>query len=212
MRIAISGAQGTGKSTIIKKLKEELPIGFSFTGSTTRETMDDGLHINELGTDATQMLIMSKHIRNFALYPNGIFDRCVLDGYVYTVHLYNEKKVSRDVFLLVNDIYTRLIKEYDAICYIPPEFEIINDGVRSIDRSFRDSVTKIFEQEIKYAKQRGFKCAWITGTIEERVKKIQIVIDSINTKKIAEDRYFNKLDEKLKQQIDILRNETNEKD
>ena len=85
MKIAFTGAQSTGKTTLLQAVKsnEEFRYKYEFIDEITRRMVKKGLKINEAGGNTTQLLIMNEHIKNL-LYQNVIMDRCVLDGVVYT--------------------------------------------------------------------------------------------------------------------------------
>ena len=63
MRIAISGAQSVGKTTILNALRsEKIFKDYHVANEVTRRVQSYGLPINENGTDLTQRLIMQEHI------------------------------------------------------------------------------------------------------------------------------------------------------
>lgn len=203
MRLAISGAQSTGKTTIIDMLKKDLLLkGYKFIESPTRSVNKSGLEINERGTDSTQLTMMQEHFTNLRNSPeNSIFDRCALDGYVYTTHLYNLKQVSYRTLEIVEDVFRDLIKKYDIICYIPPEFDIVKDDVRSLNKDFRDSISNIFEEYISLYKLPVLR---LTGTVQERVQKIKDHIKYFNTAIKKEEKSFKKFENVIKEQIKTL--------
>ena len=105
MIFSFTGAQSTGKTTLLKRLHEKnRDYPFEFVPEVTRLVMRDyGVSINEDGDDLTQLLIMTEHVQN--LFRNRayrlirgihmIFDRCAVDGIVYSRWLLNEGKISR---------------------------------------------------------------------------------------------------------------------
>src|SRR6056300_857795 len=82
MRIAFTGAQSTGKTTLLNALKadEAFRYKYEFIDEITRRMQKKGLKINEAGGNTTQLLIMNEHIKNL-LYENVIMDRCMLMGW-----------------------------------------------------------------------------------------------------------------------------------
>ena len=97
MRIAITGTQGTGKTTLLKKLREIEPYKSSYTFVTelTRKLHEKGYPINEQGTDEVQRILAQQCVEA-SLIPNSIADRCVLDNIVFTTFLFNEGKVNQE--------------------------------------------------------------------------------------------------------------------
>lgn len=173
MLIAITGAQGTGKTTLLNALKESsLLKNYKFIDEITRDVKREGHPINENGNDETQFAIMNKHIENSRL-ENAIMDRCALDCFVYTSYLLQHNKISYETYSLIEFGFRHLMEKYDLIFYIKPEFELVDDGVRSADKGFRDEVYDIFENIIAYY---DLPVIEVTGSVEERVKRVEKII------------------------------------
>ena len=147
MRISISGSHSTGKSTLIRALKEIPSIAerFVIKDEVLRDIKKLGININEYGTDETQRLVMSKFLE-YSTIPNTILDRCALDGLVYTTYLYEKKQVKKSTLKIAEAIFENV--RYDMYFYIAPEFDIVPDGVRSENFEFRDRVADLFEEYI----------------------------------------------------------------
>lgn len=174
MRIAISGAQSVGKSTLIESLKKDLFFEkFIFKGDVARTLKAEGIPINEQGNDITQIMVTARFLEIFA-YDNCICDRSILDCMTYTHYHYTRNEVSKKTLELVYHVFKYLIYKYDILYYIPPQFDIVHDGIRSDSKPFQSTTDQIMQQYLK-----DFKVPYIelTGTVEERVK---IVKDSIN--------------------------------
>lgn len=173
MRVAITGAQSTGKSTLLNALKQEYP-NVKFIEEITRELKAQGYKINEDGDDDTQVQIMNLHKKYSTTAENVIYDRCALDGIVYTHYLYNQGNISEDVFQKSLDIFHEIINKYDKICYLKPEFDIVDDGERSINRTFRDEIVTLFEQYIRFY---NINVIVLTGSVEERTQQFKEVFN-----------------------------------
>jgi predicted ATPase len=170
MRFAISGAQGTGKTTIIEALKttyKDQLKGHTILPSPTR-ILSASVPINENGTEFGQKTILASTIsRVFQL--NTIADRCFLDTIAYTKFLYDRGEIS-DEFLEYNTlVVSDLHHLYDQIFYIAPEFDIIVDDVRSGNTDYRDKIVANFEY---YIKTLDIPVIRLTGTVEQRVQQI----------------------------------------
>ena len=175
MKIAFTGAQSTGKTTLLKELKRDpdLSLKYDFRDEITRRMQKKGLSINEGGNDITQLLIMNSHIKN-SLIDNVIMDRCALDGLVYTDWMSRKGKVQQWVLQYADNVFKMLIDRYDHIFYLVPEFDIEDDGVRSTDIDFRNEIVELFE---KYIKAIDIPVIKLTGTVEQRLNKIKETIN-----------------------------------
>lgn len=174
MRIGICGAQSTGKTTLLNALRsEDLLKDYIICNEVTRKVKSYGLPINEQGNNVTQKLIMQEHIVNVFLYNKMITDRTSLDGYVYSTHLHNHRKIDDECWDFVKKIHNKVWSNYDIVFYLDPEFEIEDDGVRSIDRVFRDSIVNLFKYTIEKNKLNVIK---LTGSLRERVESALKII------------------------------------
>lgn len=168
--ISISGAQSTGKTTIINELER---MGYSVKTEITRSVLNKGFKINEEGGDETQRLIIQEHKNRLAALTESddvtILDRGILDGVVYTHYLFNINQVSLETLEYAQKIFKECINKYDVIFYIPPEFDIEADGTRSTNKEFRDSIVKLFEE---YIKEYNIDVVLLKGSAQERVNEV----------------------------------------
>lgn len=170
MRIGIAGAQSVGKTTLLNALRSEPEFkDYQICNEVTRRVKSYGLPINEDGNDITQRLIMQEHIVNVFMYDNMITDRTALDGLVYSSYLMAGNKINVNTYLFVNQVFEKVINSYDLLFYIPPEFDIKDDGVRSTDKKFRDDIAELFKYIID---ERLVPVIHIQGTVRERVEQV----------------------------------------
>ena len=164
-RISISGSHSTGKSTVINKLREipDLVSRFTFKMEILRDIKKTGIKINEFGSDETQLIVMAKHME-YATLPNTILDRGVLDGMVYTAYLYEKDQIKKSTMKIAESIFENM--RYDIQFYIAPEFDIVPDGVRSVNTEFRDRVAELFEEYMDAYKIVPIR---LTGNVDQRV-------------------------------------------
>lgn len=146
----------------------------------TRRVGSYGLPINEDGTDITQRLIMQEHIVNYFMNDRMICDRSALDGIVYSEYLWLNKKVKWSTVEYSASVYEKLMGKYDLIFYIAPEFEIEDDGVRSINKAFRDSIVEIFNNHLETLKQNNIEVTYVSGSVRERVEQVLRKIEWAN--------------------------------
>jgi len=199
MIFSFTGAQSTGKTTLLKRLIEankgvdNWNFPFEFVPEVTRLVRREyEVSINEGGDDITQMLIMTEHIRN--VYGgktdrllrgiHQIYDRCALDGVVYSHYLLDKGKISRTTYEACELIYKKLRNKYDVIFYTSPkDVELVDDGERSVDVHFREDIIDLFNLYL-YSINKDTKdvprVILLEGTVEERLETIKSTLDKLN--------------------------------
>jgi len=174
MRIAITGAQSTGKSTLLRYLKQDDDLkGFEFIDELTRKIAAKGININEEGSNMSQIFTVTIHAENI-VKDHFISDRCALDGLVYTKWLFDQGKVDKWILDYAVGVAKEVIPRYDYIFYLPAEIPIEDDGVRSADVKFRDEIVTLFEM---YAKELDVKLIELTGAVKDRAKQFKRVLE-----------------------------------
>jgi nicotinamide riboside kinase len=173
MLISFSGAQSTGKSTLLELWRQSMPT-WNFVPEITRLVKREyNLPINEQGGDLTQIMIAAEHLRNAYIKrdQHTILDRCSLDGYIYTEWLYKKGKVSESTHKHVRYVFEQTYEKYNCIIYTSPEdVPVINDGVRSADVKFREEIIELFEFYNTYI-PKGVLYK-VNGSIEQRMNQI----------------------------------------
>lgn len=171
MLIAFSGAQCSGKTTLINLLKENEKLkNFDITEKEIRNLTNKGFEINEEGDSQTQLQVMNIHLNNILSNKNKILDRCMLDCFCYTQYLYEKGKIERFIYELIKKAFTEVIySKYSIIFYTKPDFKFIEDGVRSNKNNFRNKMDEIFEELIK---KYDVPVIRLEGSIEKRIKII----------------------------------------
>lgn len=180
--IAFSGAQGTGKTTLLRKMKDDLDFiadpnrEYEFYDEITRKLKREGMKINEQGDDLTQqafinnMYAITKNLNSLYEPYARVFDRCFLDVYCYTKYLHGKGNVGDVTMQLAENMLNDQKDMFECIFYIKPEFDPEDDGVRSVDISFRDEIAEIFESTIN---EKGIQVVNISGSILERYNIIK---------------------------------------
>jgi nicotinamide riboside kinase len=96
-------------------------------------------------------------------------DRTALDGLVYSAYLYNKNQISANTLKYVREVFNKVWHSYDYVFYIEPEFEIVDDGVRSINKEFRDEITGLFRVTID---RENLSMLRVKGSVRNRVNTI----------------------------------------
>lgn len=179
MIVSFTGAQSTGKTTLLNILKAKNDDVHFVDEVTRRIKREYNLPINEEGGILTQSMIMSDHIANvYRKYDDDnlvVLDRCAIDGVVYTNWLFdNTDNISSAMFHMATEIYKAIRNEYDVIFYTDPnDVELEDDGERSSDKKFRDDIIKLFNDTIKQHNNIVVLC----GTVEERLETIKKTLE-----------------------------------
>lgn len=174
--IILTGAQGTGKTTILKLFSEKHPEYTVVTEVVRKLAKKDGIRVNEHGDVTSQKKIFNTYVCK--LSQNGIIsDRGLTDVMGYTDWLADE--MMDDVeggaldfeYMRERDILMRYVKEYPAVyVYFPIEFAVEDDGFRSTSENFRHQIDKHIKRILD-----DNKIPYITvhGTPEERLEQIE---------------------------------------
>lgn len=175
MKIAFTGAQGVGKTTLLDILEkcfnyDEL---VKFIRNITRNTAKEAKYLNRQGDDSIQLALMEAHAIVMNSPYNFIMDRCVLDVFVYTYQLYQNKKVSESAFKECETMFKKYINDYDCLLYIRPEFPISGDEFRSGDVQYQWEIASLFDKIIS---DYQVPVIQLTGTIGDRLKKVLKII------------------------------------
>lgn len=178
MLIGFTGAQSTGKSTLLQMCKSTPYFetnNWLFVDEVTRKVQRDGNMINEFGDNTTQLFILSEHLNNHIIQPqsNMVLDRCVLDGYVYTKWLADQGSVDGWVVRYAENLMHHLADRLDYIFYTQPEdVSLVNDGVRSTNVKFRSDVISIYEELFEHDYAWMKRLIRLRGDINTRMQTI----------------------------------------
>ena len=150
MRIALIGAQGTGKTTILNELKNEpLFNNYEFITEVVRHFHKHyNIPISEKSTDVSQLIYFNKYFEILNLNENFVSDRSLIDVLSYT--LYVKDKIPKYVTDYMFKIIEQYIIKYDYIFYFPIMFPVSSDGVRSNDKTFQRKIDSIMNSVIEY--------------------------------------------------------------
>lgn len=168
MRIAIIGSHGVGKTTLSTKLSAH--FGFSRIPDIVREAHEKKFVINEETSPESQFWILSKMIELERNTPESwIADKTLFDNIIYGNVILKDQKV-KDV---ISDI---VIKEarYDAMFYLPIEFAIADDGLRSLNSEFQAQIDRSY---VEFLDQNNFQYHIVRGTVEERFQQTLQIIE-----------------------------------
>lgn len=191
MLIGFTGAQSTGKSTLLNQMFNDTSFRkCSFIKEVTRKVARRGLNINELGDNVTQLFILNEHLTNHHLTGCTILDRCILDGWVYTQYLHEQGKVDKWVLDYAWKLLTLLVPKLDIIFYTDPvDVPLVDDKVRSVDKTFREEIIRIYMEllsgenyypDVETISLIRSRTVFLSGDVTTRYKTIEKTISTHN--------------------------------
>lgn len=177
-----TGAQSTGKTTLLNKVKELYPERFEYVNEVTRRIQRLGVPINEQAKnyDLTQSLIISDHLANYMKVhvqddyniKDILLDRCIIDGFIYTKYFYDENKVSSMVMDFAEYWFEELTPKYDVIFYTDPsDVKLVDDGVRSNNNEFRNRIIELYNE---FVIDKFDNICILKGSVNDRLEQMKI--------------------------------------
>lgn len=163
MKIAVAGSHGVGKTTFAKTLAEKL--GFAYIPDVVREeAVKKGFVINEKTPPEVHFWLICRQWELEKITPEDwIADKSLFDYLVYGEIVLEDELFKK----VIRKIIERNAK-YDFVFYLPIEFPMKSDGVRSEDLGFQKLVDRRYKKclaefEVKYIT--------LSGSVKERVAK-----------------------------------------
>lgn len=182
MKIAVLGPQNTGKTTFIKDFIEKYS-NYTTPVKTYRDAVvENELEINQKTNTESQRIIRDFMLNQFKNNEeeNVIFDRCLIDNYVYTYLQYKNGLIEKSFLDETYNLMIDSLKYIDMFFYIPTSanVELVQDHVRDIDKVFIDKTNRAFLQilfDLCSSKQIKVVAA-VAGSREERLELVKNII------------------------------------
>lgn len=168
-RIILSGASGTGKSTVLNLFKE---AGYPVVTEVVRTLIKEkGIVINEQAPDESQMLIF-EGVMDSIRGNKFVADRGLADVLGYSEVGYTRGNISGNVFAKQQELALKFTHDNPDIIYIffPVEFDIVADGIRSTDEVYRGQTSQAIENWVCSLSKNQYLT--VHGTPEERFRQI----------------------------------------
>lgn len=173
MRIILTGAQGTGKTTLLNSCKN---MQINLITEVARKLYKNGIiKINENGDEISQRILFNEYKKLLSDTHNYISDRGLTDVFSYTEYLKNKNIISENFYnKQLNDLKEFLINNRDIIyIYLPIEFEIKCDGIRSLNKEFQYDIDKIIKNNLI---KLNIDFIEIKGTVEDRIDILKNIL------------------------------------
>jgi nicotinamide riboside kinase len=173
VKIGLCGTHSSGKTTLLNMLKEE----FKTVNLVSEAARKCPFPINEKTGFKSQEWIFREQVRqelNAPLNEITISDRTVYDQLAYIMYAYELGNITHEEYEVLQRYISAWGWTYDYIIYLPIEFPLVEDGIRSTSEDYR----RIIDDKIQlilmdYDKD---KIATVTGRPKERVEKIKDVL------------------------------------
>ena len=176
MKIGLCGTMSVGKTTLVNALKKESMFkDYKFATERSKYLSSLGIPLNTDSTFKGQLVFAAERSAEL-MQEKMITDRTIIDVMAFcslskAMSIVEKKSLKNTLW--------HLIGEYDIIFYIDDlSIPIENNGVRETNKDYRISIdSKIREIITEYRDQ--CKIVNISGTVEERVNQIKLVLDNM---------------------------------
>lgn len=168
-KVCFTGAQGTGKTTILRKMQE---LGYPIITEVVRKLKaEQGISINKDGDNHSQNLVFKTYMDLFNTKPAFISDRGLTDVISYTKDGVEHGMVDGVVLFEQEELIRKFTADHPDMIYIyfPIEFPVVADGVRSEDEEYRSSIDHHIHSRLE---ELGVDYLTVSGTPEERLEQI----------------------------------------
>jgi nicotinamide riboside kinase len=182
MRIAVIGPQNTGKSTFIKDFLKAFPHYITPTETYRDAIKKHKLKINQLSGENSQRIIrdhMQKIFKENIKNKKVIFDRTMIDNYVYTKIQKDSEMISEEFARETYMMMLKELKKFDLYLFIPTQLGVLlkDDKLRDTDKSYIDKVNKEFMDVLfVLIKDYSINVRVLSGDRKERIKKSTLFI------------------------------------
>jgi nicotinamide riboside kinase len=169
MKIGLCGTVSVGKTTLVNALKEiEQFKDYEFATERSKYLRDQGIALNTDSTLKGQIVFAAERALEL-MKENIITDRTIYDVIAFTFSAESISDFEKREFA---NLVSRFAKEYDVVIYVSPEgVEIEDNGVRTIDAKYRDSIDNAIKLMLN--EWPPVKLIEIKGTTEERIETIK---------------------------------------
>ena len=172
-RIVLTGAQGTGKTTLMNELTKDGTRAISHIRKTAAE---NGLDI-ATATEEGQKIYFKTLKKELSSKKSYVSDRGLSCVAAYTF----DKAVAGEITKKTADKqYMDLVKFHTEnpdvlLVYVPIEFEVEDDGERSTDKEFQAKIDFLIKNILETS---GVQYITVTGSVEDRLSQIATALQA----------------------------------
>ena len=181
--VAMCGAHGTGKSTIVNELRKD-PRCICIDSVTRTQTSQAERRIDGKlkDLDQTQLNILeaikvnAEKIRELKeSLPDDkiiVMDRSSFDFYAYSKNFFVKNLLRHRTMNKIEDELPKLVDFIDLFYYLPIEFNLVDDGIRNMSEELRQGVDKVIREQLFWTG----RTVELNGTLQKRMSKIHTTL------------------------------------
>jgi GTPase SAR1 family protein len=175
MRLAFSGSHGVGKTTLVAWLSDYFQAnGKSVTviGGISRALALRGVNIDVHSRTEDHYFYVAEYARQL-LDAGGeivINDRTLLDAYAY---MRENEAPSRGFAEMMQQLMRWYVRDVDFYFYVPVEFPLIGDGIRSTDVGYQAVVDRAIQSLLVELRVRF---VLVGGSLDDRKRTVMDTI------------------------------------
>jgi len=183
IHINFTGASGTGKTTLLKALKERHPELEVRTEVVRNLIREKGIKINEMGDEEGQKMIFGAYEGFLREHQDEdyVSDRCVIDPLAYTILHVANRQIRSEVLDEQWSAVKAAVRDglLEKVFYFPIEFANVHDGVRSDDEDFRKETDAAIRGVLADLRREypWFQVIEVRGDVPERLGIIEKEIE-----------------------------------
>lgn len=178
MKLALTGAHSTGKSTLLRGIVErcsDLRIGT--IEEVARKIIKRGFPMGKASTPASYMNFVNDQLRAERLavsegFDYIISDRTILDAVAYS--LVNKDVLNSPVpdyvIQMLHEVWRIEASFYDLYVYFPIEFSMVSDGIRDEGEDYRHQIDARIEELLRTSDVRHIT---VRGAPAERLALLE---------------------------------------
>ena len=176
MKLIYTGAQGTGKSTILNTT-----TGLEHITEVVRNLSKTGVKINRDGDATGQSIIYRTYQDLLGSKDDYVSDRGLTDVFAYTLYLFDERKVPGWLVKQQREDLIEFNKEHPDVTYVyfPIEFPVIGDAFRDTDETYRSRIDEYIADILEKYCKPYCRVVTITGTVAERQEFIENLMNEL---------------------------------
>lgn len=179
LKVAVTGAHGTGKTTLCNSLKRSLPdlgVCREVPRVIIEQVGDPDFFKRGHNTIDRQLLIFLYQLEEERKQARGhdilLCDRTPIDHLAYTLANHSRFSDSPEYIALKN-LIADWLATFDLIFKVPIEFPLQDDGVREGAADFQTEIDRLID---RLYSELGTEVRVVKGTVEERTDIIKSVI------------------------------------